>query len=198
MPDPSITKPIPRPFPRSLYHTRFLLCSFPAQMEDHSLFLSIVTDRDDSRGFPGCPEIYRSDAKLMVRIGRESVTLDPTATTGQVIAVGPSRESEINSEMEILKSRGTGAESGGCDWTHRPYWKASKANPKQGPWAQIKNMLRRNFESFSNKWQRRIQNFLIKLGGIKSLTDREKAIIQFTKNFTVERAKKHQYSSPIL
>lgn len=51
------------------------------------------------------PEIYRSEAKLLVQLGRESVTLDPTATTGHIIGVSRSRESEINSELEILKSR---------------------------------------------------------------------------------------------
>ena len=50
-------------------------------------------------------KIYQSEAKLLVRLGRESVSLDPTATTGQVISVGHSRETEINSELEILKSR---------------------------------------------------------------------------------------------
>jgi uncharacterized protein involved in exopolysaccharide biosynthesis len=33
-------------------------------------------------------ELYRPEARLMVRIGRESVSLPPTATTGQVISVG--------------------------------------------------------------------------------------------------------------
>jgi len=51
-------------------------------------------------------EIYRSEAKLLVRVGRESVSLDPTATTGQIINVSQSREDEINSELEIIKSRG--------------------------------------------------------------------------------------------
>lgn len=51
------------------------------------------------------PKIYRSEAKIMVRLGRESVTLDPTATTGQTISVEQSRESEVKSELEILKSR---------------------------------------------------------------------------------------------
>jgi capsular exopolysaccharide synthesis family protein len=51
------------------------------------------------------PEVYRSEAKLLVRLGRESVTLDPTATTGQIINVSRSRESEVNLELEILKSR---------------------------------------------------------------------------------------------
>ncbi len=51
------------------------------------------------------PEVYESDAKLMVLLGRESVTLDPTATMGQVVNIGPERENEINSETEILGSR---------------------------------------------------------------------------------------------
>jgi uncharacterized protein involved in exopolysaccharide biosynthesis len=50
-------------------------------------------------------EIYQSDAKLLVRLGRESVSLDPTATTGPVISVGQSRENEIKSELEILNSK---------------------------------------------------------------------------------------------
>lgn len=50
-------------------------------------------------------DIYLSESKLMVRLGRESVTLDPTATTGQVVQIGSERENEINSESEILRSR---------------------------------------------------------------------------------------------
>lgn len=51
------------------------------------------------------PKTYRSDAKLFVRLGRESVTLDPTATTGQVVSVTESRESEMNSIYEMLHNR---------------------------------------------------------------------------------------------
>ncbi len=50
-------------------------------------------------------EIYRSEAGLLVRLGRETVTLDPTATTGTIIPVAQSRESEITTELEILKSQ---------------------------------------------------------------------------------------------
>ncbi|MFQ5730474.1 MAG: GumC family protein [Planctomycetaceae bacterium] len=52
-----------------------------------------------------CPKTYQSDAKLFVRMGRESVTLDPTATTGQVMSVYESRENEINSVLEVIRSR---------------------------------------------------------------------------------------------
>jgi uncharacterized protein involved in exopolysaccharide biosynthesis len=51
------------------------------------------------------PRVYESNAKLLVRLGRESVTLDPTASTGQVMSVRQSRDNEINSELEILSSR---------------------------------------------------------------------------------------------
>jgi uncharacterized protein involved in exopolysaccharide biosynthesis len=50
-------------------------------------------------------DIYLSEAKLLVRLGRENVTLDPTATTGTIVPVRPSHESAINTELEILKSQ---------------------------------------------------------------------------------------------
>ncbi|MCA9071885.1 MAG: hypothetical protein KDA84_23315 [Planctomycetaceae bacterium] len=52
------------------------------------------------------PATYESEAKLFVRVGRESVALDPTATTGQTISVYESRENEINSVVDVLQSRG--------------------------------------------------------------------------------------------
>ena len=51
------------------------------------------------------PRKYQSEAKLFVRLGRESVTLDPTATTGTTVQVQESRESQINSTRDMLKSR---------------------------------------------------------------------------------------------
>ena len=52
-----------------------------------------------------CPRQYTSDAKLFVRLGRESVALDPTVTTGRIMGVETSRESEINSLLEVITSR---------------------------------------------------------------------------------------------
>src|SRR5947209_1497957 len=52
------------------------------------------------------PRAYRSQAKLFVRLGRENATLDPTVTVGSpVVAVQQTRENEINTAVEILKSR---------------------------------------------------------------------------------------------
>jgi len=50
------------------------------------------------------PKSYTSEGKLFLRIGRSSVSLDPTATVGQIVSLTESREREINSSLEILKS----------------------------------------------------------------------------------------------
>ncbi len=49
--------------------------------------------------------LYTSQAKVFVRIGRESVGLDPTATTGQMVTFQDTRENELNSIQELLNSR---------------------------------------------------------------------------------------------
>jgi uncharacterized protein involved in exopolysaccharide biosynthesis len=53
------------------------------------------------------PRAYRSQAKLIIRLGRENATLDPTATLNQtpVTAVPSNREDDMNSAREILASR---------------------------------------------------------------------------------------------
>lgn len=51
------------------------------------------------------PDIYRSEASLLVKLGRESVMIDPTATVGQIANVRQDRTNEINSELQILQSR---------------------------------------------------------------------------------------------
>lgn len=51
------------------------------------------------------PRTYTSDAKLFVRVGRESVSLDPTATTGDTIQVVTSRDVEMNTVLGVLRSR---------------------------------------------------------------------------------------------
>lgn len=54
------------------------------------------------------PKKYESEAKLFVRVGRENATLDPTVIKGDQISVNSSlsRETEINSIVEHLRSRG--------------------------------------------------------------------------------------------
>jgi len=58
------------------------------------------------------PPIYESGAKILFRIGRESLNLDPTMTqdVAPMISVGQARDAEIQSNMEILKSKGLAEE----------------------------------------------------------------------------------------
>lgn len=48
---------------------------------------------------------YQSEAKLFVKIGRQNATLDPTATTGQQIAVREIQNQEVFAVQELLSSR---------------------------------------------------------------------------------------------
>ncbi|MEM7166540.1 MAG: polysaccharide biosynthesis tyrosine autokinase [Planctomycetota bacterium] len=49
--------------------------------------------------------IYRSEAQLMLRLGRENLALDPTVTVGQTVGITQTRENELLSELRILESR---------------------------------------------------------------------------------------------
>jgi uncharacterized protein involved in exopolysaccharide biosynthesis len=51
------------------------------------------------------PRSYSSESKLFLRVGRESVALDPTATTGETILLQKTQADEINSALNILNSR---------------------------------------------------------------------------------------------
>ena len=51
------------------------------------------------------PRAYQSEAKVYVRKGRETVTLDPTATMGETTNLVDSRDREINSVVSLMQSR---------------------------------------------------------------------------------------------
>ena len=51
------------------------------------------------------PKEYASEAKLFVRVGRENVALDPTITKAEVIGLTTTRDVEMNSILEHLRSR---------------------------------------------------------------------------------------------
>ncbi len=53
------------------------------------------------------PREYQSEAKIYLQVGRESVKLDPTATTMDRISImSNDRANEINTAVDVLKSRG--------------------------------------------------------------------------------------------
>ena len=51
------------------------------------------------------PRSYVSEAKMMIRVGRESVSLDPTATTSETLMLQKTEEAEIVSALSVLSSR---------------------------------------------------------------------------------------------
>jgi uncharacterized protein involved in exopolysaccharide biosynthesis len=55
------------------------------------------------------PKKFESEAKLFVRLGRGSASLDPS-TMGQTISIQESRESEMNSIVDMLEGRGLAEE----------------------------------------------------------------------------------------
>lgn len=50
------------------------------------------------------PDIYQAEAKLMIKIGRENLSVDPSVE-GETVSLSQSRQNEIFSEIAILKSR---------------------------------------------------------------------------------------------
>jgi uncharacterized protein involved in exopolysaccharide biosynthesis len=131
--------------------------------------------------------IYRTDAKLMVRIGRENATLDPTAATGQVMPVIKSQESEVNSEIEILKSREL-AEKVVDTFGPKAILEGFQGQSGEKASSPIKEKLQEFSKSFKEA-KKALGNFLIRLGIYNPLSDRDEAIIEFRKNFAVEVTK---------
>ena len=133
------------------------------------------------------PRIYRSEATLLVRLGRESVALDPTATTGQIVPVQRSRESEILTELNILRSRKI----------------AEKVVDIMGPDAILKTSVGETADvearapGFFTKVKRRIRRAkrilrhrLARVGLAEPLTYRDKAMLTIMKNSEITTEKK--------
>ena len=51
------------------------------------------------------PKEYGSEAKLFVRVGRESIGLDPIDTTGQTFSLNESRKGELQSILDVVTTR---------------------------------------------------------------------------------------------
>ena len=52
-----------------------------------------------------CSREYVSEAKVLVRLGRENLALDPTVSDGALVSINSSRDAEINSVIQALGSR---------------------------------------------------------------------------------------------
>jgi uncharacterized protein involved in exopolysaccharide biosynthesis len=129
------------------------------------------------------PEIYRSEAQLLVRLGRESVALDPTATTGQIINVSRSRESEINLELEILKSRELSEKVVDSIGTQAFF----KSTDKK---LSVKNLVRKILIKGTQEFHieaKKSPTLLERLTLVEPLDDRDGAVLEVMKNLEIKQ-----------
>jgi uncharacterized protein involved in exopolysaccharide biosynthesis/Mrp family chromosome partitioning ATPase len=135
------------------------------------------------------PAVYRSESKLLVGLGRENVTLDPTATTGRVLDIERSRLSEINSEIEILKSRdlaGMVVDSIGPSALIKPDQTAGSSAPSSGQTVldEIRSIKQRIFAAFE-----RPSEAVKPKNTSERLSEREEAIQNLMQNLTISGSK---------
>lgn len=125
------------------------------------------------------PRTYASVMSLYMKLGHESVSLDPTATTGQTIALQQAgRDAEIKSAIDVLVSRGTiGAV-------------VDKLTPEvvlgHTSAGEAKASL------FANVIQGTIGSVVSQLRQIDPASERERAIIEIERNLTVEAERKSE------
>jgi uncharacterized protein involved in exopolysaccharide biosynthesis len=117
------------------------------------------------------PRTYRSEAKLFLRLGRESVGLDPMATTGQTLrSYSGDRTDEVKSVQDIFKSRSV----------------ASQVVDRLGP----DEVLGRGIDggpsnTVANMVTLPLRAFIGLVKSVDPISDREEAIIKIERNLTV-------------
>jgi capsular exopolysaccharide synthesis family protein len=126
-------------------------------------------------------EIYRSKAKLLVRIGRESVTLDPTAATGKLIQVTDYRQNQINSELEILRSQEL-LEKVVDSIGYEAFLRSSdaKISNEAGVSETIKRIRQGVGTAVNSAW-----GLLERLGLVRSLSSRDKVVLGVINNLGI-------------
>jgi len=119
------------------------------------------------------PRKYRSEAKVYMQVGRESVKLDPTATTGDTISLqSSSRDSEIVTAMESLKSRGT----------------IEKVVDKLGPNVVLGRggVGKKKANMFTDALKASVGRAMQVAKSIDPVSDRERAVIKIERNLAVD------------
>ena len=128
------------------------------------------------------PKSYRSESRLFVRLGRETVGLDPTATLGEhpVVMMPFSREAETNSVVELIQSKQLLEEvvdSIGADVILR------KKKELTGPSTKEVAQSTRSVTDHIFGWLRAI-------GLASEIDNRERAVIKLQKNVDIDSFEK--------
>lgn len=125
------------------------------------------------------PELYRSEAKLLIRVGRETVSPDPSVS-GPVLPVFQDRETEVNSEIAILTSQPLAEQVvdavGDNMFLLRPDELKGKAS------AQEDLRIARRISRFVKYT---VERLLVAVDIVPELTAKEKAVKKLMKHLTV-------------
>jgi len=117
---------------------------------------------------------YRSEARLLVKLGRENLSVDPSVA-GPTVSLMRDRESEMNSEVAIFTSRELAEElvdEIGIDAILKPG-------------GEKKGLLRRML-GFAKAPVRLAKSFLVAIGFMEALTPREEAVRTVMESLYVE------------
>ncbi|MGA2620306.1 MAG: hypothetical protein ABSF26_22025 [Thermoguttaceae bacterium] len=133
------------------------------------------------------PKSYHSEGKLLARLGKENATIDPMATMSHdpVVAVPQSRDNELNSVAEILKSRFIAEKVvdalGPAFILDQPGPAIAGGDDAGGGWAG-------RLRSFAQDYGRRIgevRQWLRRIEGTPPLADRDRAIAGLLRKYSV-------------
>jgi polysaccharide biosynthesis protein PslE len=120
------------------------------------------------------PRKYRSEARLFLQMGRESLAIDPTATTGPSTSlIQANREEEVKSALEVIASRGVISQV--VDRLGPEY--VLSGGDSQEETGEPNRILKKVSEA--------IDLVMKTLKSIDPISDREAAIIEIEKNLSV-------------
>lgn len=126
------------------------------------------------------PKQYQSEAKLMIRVGRESVALDPSATTSQTLMLQKTQEEEVNSALDLLRSRRI---------AERTVDKLGAENINAGalPSGHTEPLdpLSKFLQPVTNLVQNTLPQLLVAAGIKAEISERELAVMELTKSLTI-------------
>ena len=134
------------------------------------------------------PDIYRSEARFLVKLGRESVAVDPTVPEGRIVSINRQMEEQLNSELQILRSRDLVERVVDAVGPER-FLKESRAAPglvaTGGGGGAVQNAFRRIRAVLEvlREWPSRA---LVRLGIRDELTSRERAIEELSQKVDVD------------
>ena len=151
------------------------------------------------------PRSYESQGEILMKLGRENVALDPTASIGKgsVVAIPQTREDEINSVVSILDNRHVAEQivdefgpatilndDGALEDEEIASLLASNDTEQEVMSEGMDEQLKSALEAERKKHSKPIVDIGAILNMIDPVSQRERAIIEFSKSLKVDSKKK--------